>query len=176
PAVRFFSNLNWQAASVIMAMLLFIAQLGYNGYDKIRDSSDQAYKLRVLLLSEISNNLLTLSTGGDESHAFGTVDICIPLPEDDKEAVDKMALVATNLHDEVYYSQLDKLSILSKDELNTVVKSYHSLTRLRTLSLELAFVKPLPNNKVKILRSEYSNLYNSLFALSSTFDNETKNP
>ncbi|HBS6509010.1 TPA: hypothetical protein MAM79_005521, partial [Klebsiella pneumoniae] len=118
----------------------------------------------------------TLSTGGDESHAFGTVDICIPLPEDDKEAVDKMALVATNLHDEVYYSQLDKLSILSKDELNTVVKSYHSLTRLRTLSLELAFVKPLPNNKVKILRSEYSNLYNSLFALSSTFDNETKNP
>ncbi|WP_202303482.1 hypothetical protein [Dryocola clanedunensis] len=159
-----------------MAMLLFIAQLGCNAYDKIRDSSDQTFKLRVIFLSEINNNLLALSTGGDESYALGTVDICIPLPEDDKEAVDKMTFVATNLHDEVYYSQLDKLSFLPKDELNSVVKSYHSLTRLRTLSLELTFIKPLPNNKVKILRSEYNNLYNSLIALSSKFENETKSP
>ncbi|HFR1821573.1 TPA: hypothetical protein ACHUUD_003447, partial [Shigella sonnei] len=172
----FFNRLDWQAASVIVAMLLFAGQIGYNAYDKWKESSDDVFKMRVILLSEINNNLLALATGGDESQVLGTYEICIPLPTEDTEAIKRVATAVSYLHDDVYYSQLEKLASLPKKEVDAIVKSYYSLSRLRTLSTQLAYNIKYSPPKVKLLREEYYNLYTLSSSLSQYLSYHTENP
>ncbi|SNY59747.1 hypothetical protein [Enterobacter sp. CC120223-11] len=172
----FFRRLDWQAASVIVAMILFGAQIGYNTYDKWKESSDNAFKMRVILLSEINNNLMALATGGDDSQVLGTYEICIPLPAGDTEAIKRVAIAVSYLHDEVYFSQLEKLASLPKKEVDAIVKSYYSLSRLRTLSTQLEFNINYSPSKVKLMRDEYYNLYSLTSSLSNYLAHHTENP
>ncbi|MEX9232112.1 hypothetical protein ACNPGY_06940 [Citrobacter cronae] len=171
---NFFNRLDWQAASVIVAMLLFAAQIGYNAYDKWQEGSDEVFKIRVILLSEINNNLLALATGGDESKVLGTYDMCIPLPTEDSEAIKRVATTVSYLHDDIYFSQLNKLASLPKKEVDAIVKSYYSLSRLRTLSTQLEFNIKYSPTKVKLLREEYYNLYTLSSYLSTYLSNYTE--
>lgn len=166
----FFTRLNWQALSVMVAMLIFIAQTGYNIYDKRRDNAEQIHKLRVVILSEVENNLLAVSSGGYESATLDADEICVPLPDDDHEAVERISVIVSYLHDEVYFSQLDKLSSLPKGELTQIVKTYNSISRLRNLSLQLGFPQDKKAQRVQLLRKEYQRLYDLLSSVNQELE------
>lgn len=176
PLVRFFRNLDWQAASVIVAMMLFVAQIGFNAFDKWRESTDDEYKLRVILRSEVSNNYLALATGGDDSKVLGTQEICIPLPADDALALKRIAVITSYLQEDVYHSQLSKLSVLPKEEVDLIVKSYYSISRFKNLSSQLEYPGTISPTKLNLLRDEYYHLYALIGSLSRTLENKTESP
>jgi hypothetical protein len=176
PVKKFFRNLDWQAASVVVAMLLFVAQISFTVFDKWRDSTDDEYKLRVILFSEISNNFLALATGGDDSRVLGTQEICIPLPEDNTLALKRIAVMTSYLQEDVYKSQLSKLSILPKDEVNSIVKSYYSISRFKNLSSQLQNASTYSPAKLNLLKEEYYNLYAIVGSLFTRLEKETANP
>ncbi len=173
PIGRFLHNLDWQAASVIVAMLLFAAQIIYNGIEKRSIDKDDTYKLTVILQSELENNFSVMSAGGIDFQEIDEINACTPLPENDTEAIARIANAVSYLHNDVYISQLSNLPLLPRESVLSITKAYNAMLRLKNhINNYKPDNNPITNKKtVKQLRNEYYHVYFAFEGLNESFTN-----
>lgn len=171
PVARFIHGLDWQAMSVIVAMLLFVCQIIYNNIEKRNADKDSVYKLHVILQSEFENNFAVMSFGGISFSAIDEINACIPLPKNDAEATARIANAVSYLHDDVYKSQMTNLSLLPREDVLAVTKAYNAMLRLKNhIAAYQPDGNPIANmEKVKQLRNEYYHVYFAFAELNASF-------
>lgn len=125
----FLRNINWEAGSVILAMILFIGNIIYSRYqDGIKIESDKN-NIRTMLAYEISNNHRTLS------FLDKTRNICFdknaehitgePFAMNLKSLGGPRLTIASNQTDKVFKTYFSELSKLDKEDITLLMDYYH---------------------------------------------------
>jgi hypothetical protein len=122
-----FKKINWEATSVIIAMMLFITNILWAGYQDRRNEAKD--KIRTMFAYEISYNHNTLrfldstrQIGFNKNAETMTGEpFAINLNYLGGVRLD----IASNQTDDVYKDYFDKLSKLDKDEVTLIMDYYH---------------------------------------------------
>ena len=125
----FLRNINWEAGSVILAMILFIGNIIYSRYqDGIKVESDKN-NIRTMLAYEISNNHRTLSfldktrnIGFDKNAEHITGE---PFAMNLKSLGGPRLTIASNQTDKVFKTYFSELSKLDKEDITLLMDYYH---------------------------------------------------
>ncbi|EBP8538924.1 lysogenic conversion protein [Salmonella enterica] len=122
-------KINWEASSVILAMLLFIGNIMYTHYyDEIKLKSEKE-KIRTMFAYEISNNhhLLNLlnetrNIGFDENMEYVVGE---PFAINLKSLGGVRLTIASNQGNKVFKTYFSELSKLDKEDVTLVMDYYH---------------------------------------------------
>lgn len=122
-------KINWEASSVILAMLLFIGNIMYTHYyDEIKLKSEKE-KIRTMFAYEISNNhhilnLLneTRNIGFDKNMEYIVRE---PFAINLKSLGRVRLIIASNQRNKVFKTYFSELSKLDKDDVTLIMNYYH---------------------------------------------------
>ncbi|WP_313687274.1 hypothetical protein [Pantoea sp.] len=157
-------KINWEAFSVIVALGIFLWGNHLSSVDKEQNALDEVQKIKIMLHSEVEYNLQAVETGGYEQSLVEEWKVCVPLPDNDSEALARLEVVAAYLHDDIYKATLPKLQNLPPEYVDRLVRYYNAIGRFKDLS---AMIKSSGGNqsKIKLFKSEYSALVTQSAAL-----------
>lgn len=126
---NFLRNINWEASSVILAMVLFIGNIIYTHYhDEVKLESEKD-NVRMMFAYEISNNHRTLNFldktrnigfDKDAEHISGE-----PFAINIKSLGGARLTIASNQTDKVFKTYFSELSKLDKEDITLIMDYYH---------------------------------------------------
>ncbi|MBP2200008.1 hypothetical protein [Pantoea cypripedii] len=150
-------KINWEAFSVIIALGIFLWGNHSASVDKEQNAIEEVQKIKIMLHSEVEYNLQAIETSGYEQSLVEGLEVCIPLPDNDSEAIERLDVVAGYLHDDIYKATLPKLQNLPPEYVDKLVRYYNAIGRFKDLS---AVIKTNGGNqsKINLFKSEYSAL------------------
>jgi hypothetical protein len=147
-------KINWEAFSVIVALGIFLWGNHSASVDKEQNAIEEVQKIKIMLHSEVEYNLQAVETGGYEQSLVEGLEVCVPLPDNDSEAIERLELVAGYLHDDIYKATLPKLQNLPPEYVDRLVRYYNAIGRFKDLSA--AFKSSGGNHsKINLFKSEY---------------------
>jgi len=126
---NFLRNINWEASSVILAMVLFIGNVIYTTYHDEVKSSVEKDNIRTMFAYEIFYNHRTLNfldktrnIGFDKNadHITGE-----PFAIDLKSLGQVRLTIASNQSKKVYETYFSELSKLDKEDITLIMDYYH---------------------------------------------------
>ena len=125
----FLRNINWEASSVILAMILFIGNITYSHYQDGMKVESEKNNIRTMLAYEISNNHRTLSfldkmrnIGFDKNAEHITGE---PFAINLKSLGEARLTIASNQNDKVFIAYFSELSKLDKADITLLMDYYH---------------------------------------------------
>ncbi|ECT9549627.1 hypothetical protein JP88_004746 [Salmonella enterica subsp. enterica] len=126
---------NWEAASVIVAMMAFIGQIIYGIYSEHSKSQDDKQKLRTMFAYEITEN------AKQECFIYNTRHITSrsqkDQSDDDDNLIDLYGIGKVRLYfisqlsSKVFETYFPDIKTLDADEISLIMKYYQTLDRLR---------------------------------------------
>lgn len=126
---NFLRNINWEASSVILAMILFIGNIIYSRYQDGMKVESEKNNIRTMLAYEISNNHRTLSfldktrnIGFDKNAEHITGE---PFAINLKSLGEPRLTIASNQTDKVFKAYFSELSKLDKEDITLLMDYYH---------------------------------------------------
>lgn len=126
---NFLRNINWEASSVILAMILFIGNIIYSRYQDGMKVESEKNNIRTMLAYEISNNHRTLSfldktrnIGFDKNAEHITGE---PFAINLKSLGGPRLIIASNQTDKVFKAYFSELSKLDKEDITLLMDYYH---------------------------------------------------
>ncbi|WP_253851891.1 lysogenic conversion protein [Pantoea sp. OXWO6B1] len=126
---NFLRNINWEASSVILAMILFIGNIIYSRYQDGMKVESEKNNIRTMLAYEISNNHRTLSfldktrnIGFDKNAEHITGE---PFAINLKSLGGPRLTIASNQTDKVFKAYFSELSKLDKEDITLLMDYYH---------------------------------------------------
>lgn len=174
-------NINWEASSVILAMILFIGDIIYSHYQDEMKVESQKNNIRTMLVYEIYNNHRTLSflnktrnIGFDNNAEYITGE---PFAINLKSLGGPRLTISSNQTDKVFKAYFSELSKLDMEDITLLMDYYHEQSilmegieatlknmkdsksldlEIEGYSLELHFLNEL--NLSNILLKRYSHL------------------
>lgn len=122
-------RINWEASSVILAMILFIGNIIYSRYQDEMKVESEKDNIRTMLAYEISNNHRTLSfldktrnIGFDKNMGYMTGE---PFAINLKSLGGPRLTIASNQTDKVFKAYFSELSKLDKEDITLLMDYYH---------------------------------------------------
>lgn len=122
-------NINWEASSVILAMMIFIGNLTSSRYQDEMKVESEKNNIRTMLAYEISNNHRTLNfldktrnIGFDKNAEHITGE---PFAINLKSLGGPRLTIALNQTDKVFKAYFSKLSKLDKEDITLLMDYYH---------------------------------------------------
>ncbi|HID4134370.1 TPA: lysogenic conversion protein [Pluralibacter gergoviae] len=122
-------RINWEASSVILAMILFIGNIIYSRYQDEMKIESEKDNIRTMLAYEISNNHRTLSfldktrnIGLDKNMGYITGE---PFAINLKSLGGPRLTIASNQTDKVFKAYFSELSKLDKEDITLLMDYYH---------------------------------------------------
>lgn len=126
---RFLRNINWEASSVILAMILFIGNIIYSRYQDGVKVESEKNNIRTMLAYEISNNHIILNFldktrnigfNKNAEHMTGE-----PFAINLKSLGGPRLTIASNQTDQVFKAYFSELSKLDKEDVTLLMDYYH---------------------------------------------------
>lgn len=122
-------DINWEASSVILAMMLFIGNIIYSRYQDEMNVESEKNNIRTIFAYEISNNHRTLSfldktrnIGFDQNAENITGE---PFAINLKSLGGPRLTIASNQTDKVFKAYFSELSKLDKEDITLLMDYYH---------------------------------------------------
>ncbi|WP_242640123.1 lysogenic conversion protein [Pantoea ananatis] len=124
-----FRKINWEASSVVLAMILFIGNIIYTGYHDEVKSSAEKDAIRTMFAYEISYNHATLELldkmrnagfNKNAEHITGE-----PFAINLKSLGETRLLIASNQTNKVFNAYFSKLNKLDKEDITLIMDYYH---------------------------------------------------
>lgn len=122
-------NINWEASSVILAMILFIGNIIYSRYQDEMKVESEKNNIRTMLAYEISNNHRILSfldemrsIGFDKNAEHITGE---PFAINLKSLGGPRLTIASKQTDKVFKAYFSELSKLDKEDITLLMDYYH---------------------------------------------------
>lgn len=122
-------NINWEASSVILAMMLFIGNIIYTNHHDETNLESEKDNIRTMFAYEISNNHHALTfldkmrnVGFDKNaeHIIGE-----PFAINLKSLGEARLTIAFNQNDKVFKAYFSELSKLDKADITLIMDYYH---------------------------------------------------
>ncbi|NCG51576.1 hypothetical protein [Serratia fonticola] len=174
-------QLTLQTISVVMAMFLFMANIGWSFIQAHIEKENKLYNIRTVLAYEIYNNKKSIEL-------IYKVRNIREYPTDDGEDteehpiyLDKYAKIKlsflSSIDDKVFKIYNDKIDILSPDEVSLIMDYYSTLTNLKNRISEttLTLNKSIAKKQVEHAEYELNDVYMRIFELSDKLTSRYKN-